>query len=393
MNEYSGCIGQFSPLPQIWIEFIGHKLQRVRHNGSPNCIFYAITIALNQRVDVEDTITVEKLRTSIAGQVELLYNAYFDIHNRQDPDLHNPYAEDTTGRNALQLWIDYQIYRNSNMSNIYYTIETIGDLKEYITSLDYTLKSIDIMILSRLYGVHFIILKKLKDKIPADRNARDIIENTFILTANPIEHKNYILLFQPTPDVYEIIIDTSRSPHRYIHEFNDLPHNLQDEIMRVRETQRPLYDRPFTIEDIDQYLALEHLNIPVVSPSEMAVWRTVAPRQLNTYTAEEKAKLSKELRSRRTLIKVRPSDQRAKYAEQQAFEKAEREKLAQQSKPTEKERAEQERVEQERVEQERAEEERAEQERVEPEDEYLGGGRPRIVLNNSNKRYKANLLL
>ena len=310
MNEYSGCIGELISLPLTWIPYAGHKLQRVKNNESPNCIFYAITIALNQRSDAEEIVTVEKLRLAIADRVKLLsleYKAFAEEY----PAQHNPYSEEITGRKPWELWRDLQIHRVSNMVNIFYSIETIEDWKKYMMSLDYTLKSLDLIILSQVYDVNFIVLHSIKKDAPIGSK----IMNTFIQTANPATATKYILLFEKAVDRYEIIVDSSRSPHRFIHDFNDIPWQLRDEINAVRGTQRPVYDRDFTIDDIMPFLQTEELDVPIVHRSVLPVWRVVSKEKtVKDLTDSEKISLKKRI-ERTSIQKKKPSVMRKELAE------------------------------------------------------------------------------
>lgn len=198
----TSCHQGFEPLTVYWNQILGHNFRRLNNDKSTNCLFFALTLALNQRDSkINQVYTVQSIRSLIADNVEYLKD--------------EPSNSIQIGRKGWQLLLDHYRYLfKNNLKDVY--SET--DLKQYMKSDLHQPSLIDLVMISQLFSIKFIIMSRKRSPY----NPSGFI----CLGSTTNASDNYILLYKIDWEDYEIIANTSHSPPKYIFSKEELPTKL-----------------------------------------------------------------------------------------------------------------------------------------------------------------------
>jgi hypothetical protein len=203
----SSCNKAFLPLTIYWIQNIGEAYRRLSNDKSTNCIYYALTLALNQRGQKKDSgktdHTISNIRETIAQNISQL------------KDEVDPVTGDVV-RKGWRMLLDHYRYKYKDK---FMDIFTESELKKLMSSDVHQLSLIDLIMISQVYNVKFIIMSNKGGVV-------EVKERIICMGTTSSLNDDYILLYKVGQDDFEIIGNTAFSPAKYIFTKEELPTKL-----------------------------------------------------------------------------------------------------------------------------------------------------------------------
>lgn len=276
-DDLSGCISEIKPLPNIWIEKIGTKYKRITKSSNNQCIFNSLSQALNNISNV--TITSDIIKGNISSYVQHMEELYEYYNNIMEEQLNrlklkknvkelyikfeytNLFCEQITFRSPHKLWLDLHMAFNDGTNSLLNDVNSIEELVNFINSSEYSLKTLDILILSIKYNIPIIILNNVF------KQNHSMLFNTHINLLNydnekELQSQFVILLLRYADETFEILINDNKFPNEYVHLFQDLPIFIQNEYIKIQELNKSYVIKSDSIfEQINEYAGFSLYDI------------------------------------------------------------------------------------------------------------------------------------
>jgi hypothetical protein len=281
----SECFRNFEALNPQWTTMLGDKFLRRRHKGTTNCFIEALSLALNQRD--HDTHTISSIRKKLAGSIaqlrgdkkkkgwELLLAAYRNICKEQIPE-------------------DY----------------SLEQLVEHIKSNHHQICFIDLIMLSQLYNVKFIV-------IPHTRAPKNVY-GPICLGITTTVADSYIFLYESNIDQYQVIAkcdEDSDPQNKYVFSKKDadFPDVLYQTWLKVcaNDTKTAAEE---VVPTLFNYPLLKPIEVDVILP----VKRDKPKQSIKIARKDESEQEQEEPKPKRRLVRINPVPE--KHASKQEVE-------------------------------------------------------------------------
>ena len=218
VSDMDECQNTWDKVPVLWRTYIGGNLHVLVHNNTTMCIYKGLLNAIIQLPDYTYE-TIDSIKSKVA---DFIVNLEPELHQNGKSVSLNP-SDDVvlSTRKPWQVFYDYIKYTFTG--NKFASINDDKNFIKYATSPSYQLTVADIMIISHIYNVKIIILKKLR----LDKNEKLInLINMFPSSTTTPDCDNYMLMLHVNYENYRMIADTEYSPHKYIFNKIDIPKKL-----------------------------------------------------------------------------------------------------------------------------------------------------------------------
>ena len=270
----SSCNQGLEPLTVYWGQIVGANFRRLTNDKSTNCIYYALSLAFNQRDNNKGiNHTIQSIRNFAA---ENIVNLKDDIG--------------TTKRKGWEMLLDhYRFLFKDKIGDIH----TFTELKDYMKSDTHQVSLIDLILISQLYNVKFIIMSRQRSPF----NPSGFI----CLGSTTSVNDDYILLYKVDWEDYQIVGNANYSPPKYIFAKEELPTKLYQHWAEV-------CGKTDLKNDIDEQIPLlfkaplfKSLNISPIQPTTGKVKINFKPISSKTYFVDPN---NQEILSQQTSKKI-----------------------------------------------------------------------------------------
>jgi hypothetical protein len=262
-NELSTFTIDYESMPKSWSEVIGYKFEYIKHKHTSQNIFNIMSKALTS-LNPDNVVSIESLRGILSEYVEKMELDYEKHKNQSDGHL---YIEPLYMRSPKQLWIDFQIVKSGGNINLNNIINTLNDLVEYMYSSEYYMTCLDVILIGIIFNVNIYILEKNFGQHSVHK-----IRNFGIKLANT---DKCILLYEPEPHQYLMVVDSQHSPKSMVHSFQTFPQSLKTLINNLHINQQTYATgNTLKLSDIGSFLNV--LDIEAIRYSVVNVVDTTA---------------------------------------------------------------------------------------------------------------------
>jgi hypothetical protein len=259
------CFQGYEPLTEHWKEIIGTNFVRRKDKGTKNCILEALTLALNQR-DRSTPQTISTIRRALADNIGKL--------------------KDDGSQKGWELLLKY--YRDTCQEKISEDSD-LSDVQAWIRSDDHQIVMMDLIMLSQIYKIKFIILAETR----APLNPQGFV----CLRITPTIADSYIVLYDYGLEQYQVVVRMDGNEPKYVFNKKELPDKLyhtwtlscpNDVKDRPTDPLPVIFSTPILqppkleLEDIDEMLRMTE---PPIQP------KATAPKVATSKTVETKVKI------------------------------------------------------------------------------------------------------
>jgi len=260
VSDMDECQNTWDKPPVVWRPYLGGNVHVLVHSNTTMCIFKGLINAITQLPEFTNE-SIENLKDNIATFITKLKFDNIDTEGtlinsdgsksgnitdiseesegNKSVDLNPSEKLIQTVRKPWQIYYDYIKYTFTGTK--FPSINDETNFYKYLTSPSYQLTVADLMIISHIYNVRIIILKKLSldkgDKIISKLNLFPTITTT-------VDCDNFMLILNVNYENYRMIANTEYSPHKYIFNRADLSKKLM-ELIDVKTAQSAEIEREF----------------------------------------------------------------------------------------------------------------------------------------------------